>query len=363
MCSQPSLASKCFRFWTSRPIVDQDGFTLIEIMVGLFVGLVSLLFITQIFIASESQKRTTASVDDALVNGSLAMHTLESALKEAGSGIVTGDLLDCRLNLLNGVTIEHLAPVTINPPGSLVLHADDNSDTLLIVNGRGFGPPEGYRAEDFKELTDLAPQLFFKGSGRVEDSDRFVVVTTKRCNDSGLTLYVYPDDPAGVNPTMYYNLGVAPRFIAYAIRKGNLESCDLLDAGPNCAVESGWKIIASNIVWMKAEFGYDNDLDGKVDAYYQQLPSPTGVNPQCNLTQALTVRLVIASRGAQYEKEESTPYTSQVRLGGSEIKPEDVLKNTTAGNLDADDWKHYHYRFFQVIAPLRSLMSNGIQGC
>ena len=52
------------------------GFTLVELMVAMVIGLVTTLVITQVLAFSEGQKRTTTSGSDAQVNGSLALYTL-----------------------------------------------------------------------------------------------------------------------------------------------------------------------------------------------------------------------------------------------------------------------------------------------
>jgi type IV pilus assembly protein PilW len=49
------------------------GFTLIELMVGLVIGLVAILAMMNVMINSEEQKRTTTGGMDAQVNGSLAL--------------------------------------------------------------------------------------------------------------------------------------------------------------------------------------------------------------------------------------------------------------------------------------------------
>jgi len=53
------------------------GFTLIELMVAVALGLLTTLVIAQVFLQSEGNKRTTTSGSDAQVTGALALYALQ----------------------------------------------------------------------------------------------------------------------------------------------------------------------------------------------------------------------------------------------------------------------------------------------
>ena len=65
----------------------QRGFSLIEIMVGLVIGLISVLVIYQVFAAAEGLKRNTTSAGDAQQNGLLSSFILNIELANASNGI------------------------------------------------------------------------------------------------------------------------------------------------------------------------------------------------------------------------------------------------------------------------------------
>ncbi|MDR2164439.1 MAG: prepilin-type N-terminal cleavage/methylation domain-containing protein, partial [Zoogloeaceae bacterium] len=119
------------------------GFSLVEIMVALVIGMIGVLVIMQVARTGEAQKRTTTGSGDAQSNGALAVHALQWDVKQAGYGYASINLLGCRLSISSTTSIAHLAPVTINP--SEVPAGDANTDTLLIVYGNGAGSPEGDR--------------------------------------------------------------------------------------------------------------------------------------------------------------------------------------------------------------------------
>lgn len=65
----------------------QPGFTLVELMVGLVIGLIATLVIMQTFSAFEGSKRTTTGTSDAQTNGSIGLYMLQRELQFAGYGI------------------------------------------------------------------------------------------------------------------------------------------------------------------------------------------------------------------------------------------------------------------------------------
>lgn len=65
----------------------QHGFSLIEIMIGLVIGMIAVLVIYQIFAAAEGIKRNTTSVGDAQQNGLLSSFMLSIELANASNGV------------------------------------------------------------------------------------------------------------------------------------------------------------------------------------------------------------------------------------------------------------------------------------
>src|ERR1700682_300350 len=77
-----------------------QGFSLIEIMVGVVIGLIAVLVIYQVFAAAEGIKRNTTSVGDAPHNGLLSSFMLGIELANAGNGVASAalDLKNCAGN-------------------------------------------------------------------------------------------------------------------------------------------------------------------------------------------------------------------------------------------------------------------------
>ena len=66
---------------------QQSGFTIVELMVGLVIGLIATLVIVQTFSAFEGNKRSTTGTSDAQTNGSIGLYMVQRELQFAGYGI------------------------------------------------------------------------------------------------------------------------------------------------------------------------------------------------------------------------------------------------------------------------------------
>lgn len=67
--------------------INQSGFSLVEILVGLVIGLLATLVIMQVFAVFEGQKRSTTGSADAQINGSVALLYIQRAAQMAGFGL------------------------------------------------------------------------------------------------------------------------------------------------------------------------------------------------------------------------------------------------------------------------------------
>jgi len=67
--------------------IRSAGFTLIEVMIALLIGMIGLVVMMQTFAVSEGFKRTATAGTDAQVNGSVALYMLEREIRTAGYGM------------------------------------------------------------------------------------------------------------------------------------------------------------------------------------------------------------------------------------------------------------------------------------
>ena len=91
------------------------GVSLVELLVGLVIGMIGVVIMMQIFSVSEGYKRTTTGGDDAQNNGAIGLYGLQRDLRQAGQGTnsfnglvppgAAASLIGCNVTLRAGVTI------------------------------------------------------------------------------------------------------------------------------------------------------------------------------------------------------------------------------------------------------------------
>lgn len=352
----------------SHRFAQATGFSLIDVMVGLVIGMIGIVIMLQVFSVSEKNKRTTTSGDDAQNNGAVTLFSLQRELRQSGYGASAYNILGCDLQLRSGVILTNLAPITINHAD--IPAGDANTDTLLIVYGNPNGAPEGdaiVLQPSTNIYTVAAPTSFAVGSTvvaatRVRPTPCSLVLTSVQALESP-NVTVQAGISGMVNGTLF-NFGRSPSVIAYAIRDRKLTRCDYLadDCSDTSQVSntSVWVPMADNIVSMRAEYGKDTTavaMDTIVDSYDQVTPGSSsdasGFAVNCGWARISAIRLALVARDGQYDKEAVTTVAPSW-LGAPSI---DL-------NSSSSDWQHYRYKLFQTLVPLRNVLSLGVvSGC
>lgn len=376
------------------------GFSLIEIMVGLVIGMLAVIIIMQMFATSEANKRITTGGGDAQINGTIALYGMERDIRAAGYGVSAFNLLGCSLTYTTtndgAVTLNGsgLGPVTINPATGLIPAGDPNTDTLLVMYGSSNSPSEGdttiaaaLGTGSYKVTT---PSSFTTNDYIIAEAltrpvpcalTRDKITSVKAAT---FTLNAAPGTTVLPTNSVVYNLGQTFTVRAYAVRNGNLTVCDYnayncgkaAYAAPlNSAV---WVPIASNIVSLRAQYGRDTSgiasstMSGIVDTYDQTTPfsaaDTSGLSAYCSWARALAVRLVLVARSTQYDK--AAPTTSAPTWAGSTVNATAAAgnpANPTALSINLSNnssWQNYRYKTLQTAVPLRNIVWQGSQsGC
>ena len=69
--------------------LPERGMSLIEILVGIVIGMLGILVIFSVLAVAEGRKRTTTAGTDAQMAGAVALFSLERDVKQAGYGFGT----------------------------------------------------------------------------------------------------------------------------------------------------------------------------------------------------------------------------------------------------------------------------------
>lgn len=79
------------------------GFTLVELLVAMVIGLITVVVIGQVMAVAEERKRAITSGADTTLNGALALYTVERDVKSAGYGLTTVlSALGCEIRMKYG---------------------------------------------------------------------------------------------------------------------------------------------------------------------------------------------------------------------------------------------------------------------
>lgn len=389
-CQRRDHVGGCFGASGRRVYVSDTmtGFSLVEIMVALVIGMFGVLVMMQVLGLFENQKRTTTGGDDAVAGGAIALYGIQRLVQHSGWGINSPAVLGCTVKpdpafaTAFNVNALPLVPVSINNT-TLVPAGDANTDTLLIVSGAGTGSVEG---DEWKGANVATPSAFSDGE-RV-----FTVPFSGSCADRLLGKYTEADPGSSVDTsgtTRIYNLGDQDKGLVihgYAIRSGNLTECDYVHL--DCSSAANWTIVANNIVSLRAVYGRDTSaaavsggnvakgsMDGTVDEWDQTVPTPATGNLKkdtlaCSWARVSAVHVVLVARSSKAERrQEQGSLTGQVASVSAVTASAPTWEHSGVVAIDLTDtspdatwptWQDFRYKVFQTVVPLRNITSKGV---
>ena len=362
----------------------QAGFTLIELMIGVLVGLLTTLAVSIVVIKFEGMRRTTVTGSDAQVTGALAIDSIQRHVMSAGYGFTqVAGLMGCTLSgVYNGKSVElppQLVPVqitsTAGAPDKLRVFYSGKTSFSVPVRMK-----EGYEAGKSTQFTvtstlGVAPpvpsaypgDLILAGSAATAPCQIFrptAVVAPdviKRADDSGgWNAPGFPTQSYGKDDFLV-NLGT-PRDLEFSVSdKKALVVRQLRIDTDGIPRYEGPSELASNVVDMRVFYGRDNtvpDADGSVDQWTTVAPTDND-----GWQRVLAVRVALVTRSAQFEREDVTqeaPYwylgtvvpTVAADLASCDAKPPCVRFRVE----DVADWKRYRYKVLETVIPLRNLV-------
>ena len=363
----------------ARAPAFQRGVTLIELMVGVVVGLLATLVITQTLVFAEAQKRTTTNGADAQVNGTLSLYTLERDLKEAGYGLTTvSSSLGCeiRSSYKGAASNFTLAPVVITAGVA------GASDTIRVLGSSkdNYSVP----ALIVKDHPANAANFFVNTGVGIADGDFMLAIPETPDASNWCSLFQVTDSKAGAGPGLgnnqvlhnsgqsdWNNPGGSTIFPATGYNTGSYllnlgaiinrsysisNNLDLqLATFSSASAATTTENLFPNIVQLQAFYGKDTNADGSVDVYDKVTPTT-----QAGWSQILTVRVGVVARSTQFEREVVTSANplwdvgSAVATAGSAACGTSSCVSIKIDNLP--DWRNYRYKVYETTVPLRNML-------
>jgi type IV pilus assembly protein PilW len=313
-----------------------QGFGLIELMVGLVIGLIAVLVIYQVYTVAEGFRRNTTAAGEAQMNGLFSTFMLGLQLGNAGAAMATAaaDLASCA-DTGNIATSLRPIPVlitdggggTIDPnPDSFVVNyslATTRTTPAMFNADAPAGSSYQIQSPDGFHVGDLIVGIAKPGTPgsdcasskvtAVSAPDILVVdidgtptnVATVTITHTGAAVDFQGDGRPGLSTL--FNMGPAGRAqkVQYSLRNNVLYSTPLLDANGQPLAVLVDNPLASNVVMMKVEYGIDSDLDAKglLDTWVQANAGggwdPAALLPasvtQINQIKAIRIGIIVQS--------------------------------------------------------------------
>jgi len=384
---------------TNKP-THAGGFSLIELLVSVVIGLLALVFATRLITGSEQNKSSALGGSDSMQNGMLAMFSISGDAQQAGFGLNDPLLVGCHTQFYDrsgyvlanatrgSATIQPLAPAVIGNggtgPDTITLYSGSSmsgTGTLRMTSNYIGGTrvdvdriPYGFNLGD---VVVVAPDNIGDGNCALAQisadpstlaappSQQFVMV-------AGGTGFRYNSGALGNN----YNAGMARlfnlgpgrtlSFHTWSVANGflQLRSTDLAGTG------GGAQAVADNIVSIKAQYGFDTRTGGaftpqtglQVRRWSTAMIDADGdsaVGGAGDYQHIAALRIAVVARSAARERPAAngvcTATTVLPTVFGSVVPTGVTAQEVTVGvDTGVPDWRCYRYRVFETIVPLRN---------
>ncbi|MYN28335.1 PilW family protein [Duganella levis] len=383
------------------------GFSLVELMVSVVIGMLAILFATRLIISGEQTKDGAVGGSDSMQNGMLALYSISNDAAQSGWGLNDTLAAGCQTSFsdsggyalaqisVNGVTRTPLAAAVIQPGGAgsdvISLYAGKSAAAVAslringeIVAGASVLPtttqaPFGFAAGDVllvvpEPATAANPAcsiVQMSGMQAAPDNDKIAL-------GSGNNFRFGP--AAGIQNGYakgggrIFNLGAPGRlaFHTWSVAGGTL----LLRATDQSGASAQGVSVTDNIVAIKAQYG----LDTRVMTIYNPLPAPSGSGVQLtqwsntmmdadsdlvvagpgDFQRVVALRLAVVARSksaqrpgsdGQCHATDTKPTLFNTAVGSAAAVPVTVNVAVTG---DPIAWQCYRYRVFETVVPVRN---------
>ena len=398
----------------------QRGFTLIELMVAMTIGLFIALGVGLFTVTMSRQFRTTGSNSAADVNTQVALSLIDDAGRSAGAGLYNNGLPLCRtLNAWrNGTTVSNgavMMPARIADGGS-----DGASDTIVFTAGRAQGALSSMPV--VAAMAGANASIVASAGGVINDGDYALVgvpvdpaavpapppavpctliqltaapvpqSTSAACggNASSCQTLARAGGSTGANPTapssaftnpitygfangagvsgpaVVNRLGSEFRQTAFRVMCDSLVTYNAYADTPACtsavSFSGGANALISDVALVHAQYGISNSETSDVVVSWVSA-SGAWANPAAgDATRVKAVRVVMVTRSKEPDSVEvSSACTNDAGVAntgpcGFDDAAAPVIDVSGLTVAAGRNWRHYRYRTHTAVIPLRSVI-------
>lgn len=371
----------------------QKGFGLVEIMVGLVVGMLSMMVVLQVFNNAEARKRTVTGGADAQANGAIALFTIERDVKMAGWGMEAGGYAGCdtlhaycdmskdmaKCGGAGALETLSFAPLRIYDGGG-------NPDSITISyyadpHIGSFRMPA--RTTIRKSMPQPSSEVEVNNTAVCNDGDLMLVSQAGQCtlmqvtqvqpeasklqhNPGASGVYnppiKYQEDngwPAytkGANVSCFKAASNAPVYRkTYSV---NTASSQLERSDNSQTPAAVNEQVMPDIIDMRAQYAIAQPNSQVINTWVDATKGSDGVdwgNPSpADWRRIKAVRVALLARSSQYERP-ADPAKGCTATTATQVKDWPAWAGFSTANLPAD-WGCYRYKAFETVIPLRNVI-------
>lgn len=371
----------------------QRGFSIVELMVAVTVGMLAIMFATRLIIGAEKNKAVSLGSSDQMQNGMLALFSISEDAAQAGWGLNDNLVTGCNTVFSDtsgyalagadrgGVAVTPLAAVVIvnNPSGSDQLSLNSGSSPSGVGSVK---VAADYTGANTLSISTAAPFGFLAGDAVLvapEPANGDCALAQLTADPLATTLTFdagaearYNRNALGAafaaNQSRVFNLGPARNLSlhTWSVRNGVL----LLRASNLGGASAAASTVVDNIVALKAQYGFGNgaftpEFGQQVTQWSNTMANADGdavTGGPGDYRAVAAIRVAVVARSKVPEKPDpgtglcNATTAAPVVFGTASPAGVTAVPVTVSVALAGDtiDWKCYRYRAFETIIPIRN---------
>lgn len=373
------------------------GFSLVELMVSVVVGLLALAFATRMIVGAEQNKAAALGGSESMQNGMLALFSLDDDIAQAGFGLNDPIAAGCDTVFADtkGFTLAAATRggLAVSPVGAAVIVSGGAApDTISLYSGTSMAGTATVRlSADYAGGTQLNIDRVAYGFAQRDvilvapetaggkcalaqiSNDPTVPSTPQTIQIATGTAYRYNSGGLGstfkANQARVFNLGpdAGLALHTWSVSDGLLQlrstNLDGAAAAPSTVID--------NVVSIKAQYGFDTrapinflpETGMRVSQWSATMIDADGDGVaggagDYQRIAALRIAVVARSKAVERATGAGCGTTTVLPVVFASAQPQGVAAAPISVNVtvtgDPVDWKCYRYRVFETIVPLRN---------
>jgi type IV pilus assembly protein PilW len=364
----------------------QSGMSLVEVLVGLLIGLVATLAISNLFSGFEARKRMISGGADAQSNGVLAMYYMQRDAQNAGFGLPLYNSSDPSPLLCPIDTSINQGGVVINLSPVVIVDGGTGNDIVRIRYGNPASGGASLRATGIMTTPTLDGRLigcqendvvlFHQTPANPSCSlGRLQKIAADRTIDTLSELNTAPT----ANPVTNLNGSDWVRFSClgawnqyeYAVNAAHELTRTGGTPDTNPFPNSLAVPVTSDIVALQAQYGVTNTLDpaatsataaaylNRVDQWVDATGTYGPAMALLDRNRIRAIRIAVIARDSALQKTAVSQACNGAATGLSKV----CIWQSDASPVSVDlsslpDWQRYRYRTFEATIPLKNILWN-----